>query len=137
MRLEGGRTATPVTQGGEKNLLQPRFLRNSHKLRLEKYPHNQTELLLIPSSKITFWKEEEDVAKQLNLSGKARDSSLLQEKPDGVPKPCSTDRARESNLGHQPGALMVKQEGENILMEYSDEMRAPGDPFGSNHKIMT
>lgn len=56
-------------RGGERNL-QWCLLRNPHKLRLGKRPHSQAAVLLIPSSKITPWKEEEVILRQLNLSGK-------------------------------------------------------------------
>lgn len=105
MKLDGGRIASQVTQGRKKNLLQPRFLRNPHKLRREKEPHRQTGgLLLIPSSKITPRQEEEDIVKPLNLSGKAGESSLLRESQPGSPSHAARQDERVKLRTHQRGA---------------------------------
>lgn len=82
VRLAGGRTATQATSDREKHSLQLRFLRNPHQPRMGKSPYSQTGLLLTLSSKITYRKEEEDVVRQLNPSGKAQESSLPQRPKD-------------------------------------------------------
>lgn len=123
---EGRRTASQVAQGRKKNILQPRFLRNPHKLRMEKQSHSQAGgLLLIPHQRSHPRRRRKTLLSSWVFQARTEKAASCRRSRTVSGSQAATDTISKSKGEHVSEKPDEEARGRKYSNDYSDKMRAP------------